>query len=94
MHDLVAAGIGGRTVAEARERLSWEELQSWMLYVKENGPLSVGQRLDYGLARIMLMLSGLAGSKTPKQLKDFLPAYYTRAEEEEELTLEALENLF
>lgn len=96
----MAAGIGGNTVAEAKEKLSWDEVQLWSRFVEERGPLSVGSRLDVGLARLMLMVAkALGGDKCTATIDTFLPSYYRSAKaeedgEEEELTLEGMYTLF
>lgn len=85
-------------MAEAKETLSWEEVNLWTQYIDKNGPLSVGQRLDVGLARIMLLLAKtLGGKNSTATFQDFLPSYYrkgTAVGEDEELTLEGMYKLF
>lgn len=40
------AGIGGRTIAEAKQRMSWAEFQAWCAYRNKHGPLSAQQRIE------------------------------------------------
>src|SRR5690625_65472 len=43
-HELVLSGVGGRTVAEAKERLSFVEFMSWQRYIRSPGTLNIGLR--------------------------------------------------
>jgi hypothetical protein len=54
LHDLVLA-IGGMTVDELKERMSYEEFQRWVSYAEINGPLNPTLRNDYALARLCAM---------------------------------------
>lgn len=70
-----------------------------MEYIDRRGPLCVGQRLDVGLAHIMLLITKAVGGKNNQsKLQDFLPHYYRpkseRVTDGAELTEEALKNLF
>ena len=84
----MAAGIGGRTVAEAKENLSLREAFQWGEYIKRKGSLHVGRRLEFMLGRITWMFNSYLGGKQP--LTDFLPGY---DEDEVEVDLEtAMQN--
>lgn len=82
------AGVGGRTVAQARANLSWPEVQAWMRYREKHGPLWHGARLEQGFALVAhTVASGIPrnkGTKGPK-FKDFLPR---RATQDDVLTLQ------
>lgn len=43
-------GIGGRTIAEAKERISYPEFLTWVAYRRKRGPLNVSLRVDRGAA--------------------------------------------
>lgn len=70
------AGIGGRTVAEAKRNVSWGEFQAWMKYREAHGALSSHHRLEQGFALVAQTVAstiprkpGTRGAK----LEDFLP---------------------
>ena len=45
-HELVLCGIGGRTIAEAQTRLSYEEFCRWASYRALRGLLNPGLRIE------------------------------------------------
>lgn len=71
-HELVLAGVGGRTIAEAKARLTYNEAQSWFLYMQERGTFSLGQRIDEMSATLGYMLAAVNGVKN-KSVEDYLP---------------------
>lgn len=83
------AGIGGRTVAEAKRNISWGEFQDWMAYRLAHGPLVLHQRLEHGLALVAQTVASTIprkrGAKGPK-LEDFLPR--RAAQDEQPIELE------
>lgn len=89
------AGIGGRTVREAKENLTHKELTAWQTYREQYGPISQGQRLDSAIARLILVLRTCHGDKTAK-LEDFLPQYGAahKDDDEPELTPELFHRMF
>lgn len=44
------AGIGGRTIAEAQENLSYIEFMQWLEYRKRYGSLTIATRIEEGIA--------------------------------------------
>lgn len=64
-------GIGGRTVAEAKRRISHVEFRSWLAYLRKHGSLHTGHRIDLGVARLCSVL-GTQGKMPPT---DFMPEY-------------------
>lgn len=74
------AGIGGRTIAEAKQRMSWAEFQAWCKYRAKHGPLSSQQRLeDVGAFLAQATFSTIPrpkGEKGPtlQQLRIYHPA--------------------
>ena len=66
-------GIGGRTVAEAKLRMSHDEWLSWLAYFRRFGSLNHGTRVDVATARLCLMVNRAMGGKA--ELKDFIPVY-------------------
>ncbi|MCS5948775.1 hypothetical protein LNP05_23665 [Klebsiella pneumoniae subsp. pneumoniae] len=47
--ELVMNGIGGRTIAEAQERMSRREFLVWLKYREKYGPLNIMMRTEWGL---------------------------------------------
>lgn len=77
----MAAGIGGRTVQEAKANLSYKESQNWLYYVSEKGPQSSASQLvmlrntvEYVGAKICWAVLTGAGHKNVK-LDMFLPEH-------------------
>lgn len=56
-------GIGGRTIAEARECITYREFISWIKYVKKHGSLNPALRLDRTLGIIATHFSRALGVK-------------------------------
>ena len=65
------AGVGGRTVAEAKERLSYDEVQAWSAYMERRGSLHVGMRLEYGFALLASIVNNALGGHAT--MRDFMP---------------------
>lgn len=66
-------GVGGRTVAEAKERLSYAEALDWSEYLRKRGSLNVGLRLEAGFALIAATINNaLGGHATPA---DYMPHF-------------------
>lgn len=72
-------GIGGRTVAEAKESMTYEEAQAWQQYMHKHGRLSIHERLERGFAMLCLVVNRAVGGKA--ELESFMP--YTKREEEQ-----------
>jgi hypothetical protein len=67
----VLNGIGGRTVEEAKERISYAEYLDWCEYLGTRGTIHVGMRLEAGFALIAMILNrALGGTST---VFDFMP---------------------
>lgn len=67
---MVLNGIGGRTIAEAKERMSFSEAQSWAAYINRRGPINLGTRLEHGFALIAMLISHATGGKA--NMSDFM----------------------
>lgn len=74
--------MGGRTVAEARLNLSYNEVINWQLYRNKHGPLSPNHRLDMGIARLGSFIGNLATRKSSFKFEDFMPFGKSRKPEE------------
>lgn len=64
-------GIGGRTVAEAKERMSDHEFANWCAYIRKRGTLNLGTRVEMGFALLAMVTRNSAGGKS--KIDDFLP---------------------
>lgn len=65
------AGVGGCTVAEAKERLSYEESLAWAKYMDLRGSLHTGMRLEVGFALLAQMINHALGGNA--SIDDFAP---------------------
>ena len=64
-HELVLNGVGGSTIAEAKERLSYAEYRAWVAYLKDKrGSLHPGHRLELRWLG-SLRCSGMRWERTP-----------------------------
>jgi len=68
----VLSGIGGCTVAEAVQRLTYSEVLGWMAYRRKYGSLHPGLRGDQQTALLAVTVARLAGAKN-LDIYDFLP---------------------
>ena len=58
-------GVGGCTVAEAKERLSVAEVVGWAGYMQRRGSLHVGLRVEAGFALLAWIINhALGGTAT------------------------------
>ncbi len=64
-------GIGGRTIAEAKANLTYNEALSRMAYVEQNGTLNLGLKIERGVALLATILNNVHGGKA--NFDDFLP---------------------
>ncbi len=72
-HQLVLHGVGGKTIAEAKENMTYGEYLDWCAYIKKRGSLDLGLRLEYGFALVSMLIQGARGVKT--KMTDFMPHY-------------------
>ncbi|EMO9460303.1 phage tail assembly protein T [Raoultella ornithinolytica] len=82
-------GIGGRTIAEAQERLSISEFNIWLKYREKYGQLNLMMRCEWGAALISSVLANVNRTKNspPFKITDFAPHI-----NEPEITLEEAMN--
>lgn len=68
-------GIGGRTIAEAQQRMSYPEFLRWAKYRAKRGSLNLGLRIERGSALLaMLQANAHRDKKTPAyQIHEFAP---------------------
>jgi len=80
---LVLSGVGGRTIAEAQERLSFREFQGWQRYRMKRGSLNVGMRVERGAALLATLYANSNSKNGGFKVHDFMPH-----EDEPEVPLE------
>jgi hypothetical protein len=66
-------GIGGSTVAEAKENITAEEFNAWAAYIRKHGSLNITRRLDWGFALIASLIDNAAGGH--RGMEDFMPKH-------------------
>ncbi|EIW9070156.1 phage tail protein [Klebsiella pneumoniae] len=68
-------GIGGRTIAEAQERMSLREFQLWVKYRNKYGQLNVMMRTEWGASLVASVLANINKAKNTPLFKvsDFAP---------------------
>lgn len=69
----MSRGIGGSTIAEAKENLSYAEYLDWCSYIKKRGSLDVGSRIEWAGALIAMVVNNSNGGKA--KMTDFMPHY-------------------
>ena len=86
-------GIGGRTVQEAKENLSYKEVLSWVKYRNKRGCLNTNLRLERAIGTLTYLFHQVHGKNSKDtDIYDFLPFEDRPAEkaEEREITLEEM----
>lgn len=87
-------GIGGRTIAEAKENMLLVEYEGWVKYRNARGTLSTPRRLEQRLAQVCHLICVAAGLKKDSDLnipfttRDFMPNEDGFEEHTREITLE------
>jgi hypothetical protein len=84
----VLNGVGGWTVAEAKERVSDYEFGQWCAYIRKRGSLDLGSRLELGVALLATVVKTSAGHRA--KITDFLP----KREEDKEMGLQEVFAMF
>jgi hypothetical protein len=69
---MVMAGVGGKTVEEAKDRLTfWEVQEFWIPYQSRHGSFNSTERMELGFAQLCRLVNHAAGGHA--RLEDFLP---------------------
>jgi len=58
------AGVGGKTVAEAKANVSVPEFTAWLTYRRRYGPICPNRRADTLNAHLMHLMAALNGNKS------------------------------
>lgn len=64
-------GVGGRTVAEAKARISYAEAMAWVAYRNRHGSFNLATRAEQMGAIVALQVHRMGGGKA--ELIDFMP---------------------
>jgi len=60
---MVLAGIGGRTIAEAKAAITLREAAVWMAYRRQRGLLNLGLRVEENFAHMQALLESFFTGK-------------------------------
>lgn len=66
-------GIGGRTIAEARQRLSFTEYQQWRAFRHKRGSLHQGMRIERATAMLAALYANAHSKGGGYTYYDFMP---------------------
>lgn len=68
-------GIGGRTIAEAQENMSYPEFMVWCKFRRKRGSLNTGIRVETALAQLQAFYANCRSGKDAQRLhtEDFAP---------------------
>lgn len=66
-------GIGGRTIAEAQHRLSYQEFIQWARYRRKRGSLNVGMRVERGAGLLAALYANSNSKNGGYTISDFSP---------------------
>lgn len=68
-------GIGGRTIAEAQERMSVAEFELWLKYREKYGGLNLMMRTEWAAAVVASTIANVNRAKNspPFRISDFSP---------------------
>lgn len=80
-------GIGGRTIAQAKANLSYNEYLIWIEFRKQRGSLFTGRRVEQAVGPLTHITAIAAGAKSVKP-EAFLP-HEPKPEPKEEDAMEA-----
>ena len=67
-------GVGGKTLHEAKQNISANELSFWMDYRKRFGSLNVGRRVELAVGQLTYLFALVNSDKNNKpDLENFMP---------------------
>jgi hypothetical protein len=67
----VLNGIGGRTIHEAKRRMTYAEAVQWVKYMHKRGTINAGMRVEASLAVLSTQVNRALGGKA--EFSDFAP---------------------
>lgn len=65
-------GIGGRTIAEAKQNLTHAEVSMWVAFRNKRGSFFTGRRIEQGFGNLIATYLGSKGAKDVKA-QSFMP---------------------
>ena len=71
-------GIGGNTIAKAKEALSYTEFMQWSDYINRHGSLNPAQHIERGfalLAHTLCVAHKIKSHGSVPGIKEFMPHY-------------------
>jgi hypothetical protein len=66
-------GIGGRTIEEAQNRVSYREFVTWVKYRNKRGSLNAGMRIERGSALLATLYANTHSKNGGYTVYDFMP---------------------
>lgn len=66
------AGVGGRTIEQARERMPVEEVGVWQAYMQKHGPIALQRISRYAAAQTTQMLHNIHAKNKARNIEEFL----------------------
>lgn len=66
------AGVGGRTIAEAQERISIAEFDNWVRYKHKRGSFNIGMRVERGAALLATLFANSKSKNGGFKIYDFM----------------------
>lgn len=67
-------GVGGKTIHEARQNISINEMNFWMDYRNRFGSLNVGRRVEQAVGKLSFLFAMVNSSKNNQpKIEDFMP---------------------
>ena len=69
-------GVGGRTIAEAKDNITYSEYIEWVKYRNLRGSFSIPRRVEQAVASMCMMIGNVNGGKKggqPYSATDFMP---------------------
>ena len=76
-------GVGGRTIAEAKQRLGYDEYLIWAKYRQERGSFNVGRRVEQAVGYLSYITDAMNSPRTSKiNIADYMPNEPKKSEEQ------------
>lgn len=69
-------GVGGTTIAEAQENMTWPEFLKWAAFRAKRGSLNTGYRVEVAVARLCALTANFQRTKQTDRVyhvEDFAP---------------------
>lgn len=65
--------MGGNTIAEAQQRLGYQEALQWMKYRNKRGSFNLGMRVERGSAQLSMLYMNAHSKNGNYKIYDFMP---------------------